>query len=97
MIRHFPRRDYNLHPESDTHIEFFLLNSLIVSFIIPSHSVLKLNFSLLFLALILSYLRITARTALTIARVTVTRHYRSFFFGCLCIFTTVATAFIVRT
>lgn len=49
MIRHLPRRDYNL--ESDTHIEFSPRNSLIVSFIIPSHSVLELNFSL-FLSLI---------------------------------------------
>lgn len=65
MIRHFPRRDYNLHPKSDTHIEFFLLNSLIVSFIIPSHSVLKLNFSLLFSPLIPLCLRIAARTALS--------------------------------
>lgn len=93
MIRHFPR-DYNLHPKSDTHIEFFLLNSLIVSFIIPSHSVLKLNFSLLFFS---SYSLAHSRSHCTIARVTVTRHYRSFFFGCLRIFIAVATSFIART
>lgn len=63
MIRHFPRRDYNLHPEPDTHIEFLLLNSLIVSFIIP----LVTSFLNLIFHSLLSTLAVFARTCLHFA------------------------------